>query len=476
MKKVIQKQVNIDRCTKKQNGKGFFLKDDLTKQEVEIPFSLPGDVINAKLFKKRHGVYQGVIEEIVTPSPDRIQPRCVHFGVCGGCRLQHIFYENQLKKKEELIKDLFSPFFHKISPIVSCLPPWHYRNKMEFSFSSDSSGKKYVGLVIDSSRGKVLNLTECHLVNPWMVQGLKAVRQWWHESHLDAYHPHKNTGSLRTLIFREGKKTGDRMAMLTVSGNPEYALNAKDLEGLVAFLRDAIEPSDPESQLSIFLRIQQIAKGSPTNFYEMVLHGSDHIREILHIQTEAEEEPTPLTFTISPSAFFQPNTQQAEKLYSLAIQLAKIPDNAVVYDLYCGTGTLGICVAKKAKFVVGIELSPESSLDARTNAKNMNLNNIDIITGDVGTVLKQIVFQNYPKPDVVMVDPPRVGLDANALLNLVQLNAPKIIYISCNPATQVENISYLINYGYTLDAIQPVDQFPQTAHIENIAILTKKNC
>lgn len=466
-------QVSISEFSKKGNGLGEGKNAEGASFKVEVPFTLPGDIVMANLRTKRGGVYSSKLQEILTPAINRIKPRCVHFAACGGCRLQHLSYDEQLAKKEAMVRDYFKDLITPevtFYPIVACESPWQYRNKMEFSFSQDTEGKKYLGLVLDGGKGRVLNLTECHLVNPWFMAALKAVNQWWHESDLQAYNMHKNTGSLRTLTVREGLSTQDRMIMLTVSGNPDFALHRHHLEGYVAFLRSAIEPMDPSIKLSIYLRIQQIAKGMPTNFYEMHLHGSDTIRETLHIKTEPNRQAEPITFNISPSAFFQPNTRQAEKLYSLALQHAAVPNDAVAYDLYCGTGTLGICMSKKAKQVIGVEISPESSLDARENAKYNKIDNFTVFTGPVSDILKT---KSLPKADIILVDPPRPGLDAEALKQIAALNSPKIVYISCNPATQATNIADLVALGYKLETVQPVDQFPQTLHIENIAVLTK---
>lgn len=466
-------QVTISEFSKKGNGLGIAQNPQGAVFKVEVPFTMPGDVVLAELRTKRGGIYSSKLKEIIKPSSNRVNPRCVHFATCGGCRLQHLSYDEQLVKKEEMVRAYFEGLitdkvaFHAIVP---CESPWQYRNKMEFSFSQDAEGKKYLGLILDGGKGRVLNLTECHLVNPWFTTALKAVNQWWHESDLQAYNMHKNTGSLRTLTVREGLSTGDRMIMLTVSGNPDFALHRHHLEGFVAFLRSAIEPLNPAVNLSIYLRIQQIAKGMPTNFYEMHLHGSDTIRETLHIQTQAGRASEPITFNISPSAFFQPNTRQAEKLYSLALQHAAVPQDAVAYDLYCGTGTLGICMSKTARQVIGVEISPESSLDARENAKHNRIENFTVFTGSVSDILKT---KSLPKADIVLVDPPRPGLDQEALKQIAALDAPKIVYISCNPATQALNVASLVALGYQLTILQPVDQFPQTLHIENIAVLTK---
>lgn len=471
-----QAEVEITSFSKKGNGLGKFTIQDGSTREAEIPFTMPGDRVQACLTKRRAGLSSGQLEEILQTAPNRIAPRCVHFGVCGGCRWQHVPYSEQLQIKQDLVRKYFRDLLSdaiEFRPIVPCDPPWEYRNKMEFSFSSDSHQNKYLGMVMDSSRGKVFNLTECHLVNPWYSKAVETVRQWWLETGLEAYHPYRNTGSLRTLIVREGQRTGDRLVMLTVSGNPDYALKKHQLESFVAMLKQAIMPKD-SATLTIFLRIQQIAKGMPTNFYEMLLFGPDHLREQLNIQIQKTSPTQTIEFTVSPSAFFQPNTRQAEKLYSLALQMVEINRESTVYDLYCGTGTLGICAALYAKEVIGIELSPESSLDARTNAKNNQISNITILTGAVNEVINQRKKSDpLPAPDVIMVDPPRAGLDPEVIRQLLEIGAPKLLYISCNPATQAQNIAELVQGGYRLKAIQPVDQFPQTVHVENIAIMEK---
>lgn len=477
LKKLRSVELTIDSLSKKGNGLGMWKREDGSSVQVEVPFTLPGDHVRTSLRRKRGGCYSSILEEVLTPSPQRIAPRCVHFGVCGGCRLQHLSYENQLQYKENLVRQSFEKNLTPevdFRPILASKHPWQYRNKMEYSFSSDAAGKKYLGLVMDSSRGKVFNLTECHLTKSWFVDALKATRQWWHESDLAAYYMPRDKGSLRTLTLREGQRTGDRMVILTVSGNPDFALKQHHLDGFVAFIRDAVEPISPTSNLSIVLRIQQIGKGMATNMYEMLLHGPDHIRETLHIKIHPEKPPTTLTFHISPSAFFQPNSEQAELLYTTALSMAEVPEDSVVYDLYCGIGSLGLCISKHVKQVIGIELSPESALDARTNATRNGCQNMSIITGAVRHLLSKSPDQpELPPPALIMVDPPRPGLDPQAMRHLINAGAPKILYVSCNPLTQAVNVAELVQNGYRLVAVQPVDQFPQTYHVENIAFLKR---
>lgn len=465
--------LTISSFSKKGNGLGTWISPQECSYTVEVPFTSPGDKVQVQIERKHSGVYPGKLEQIIEPSPDRITPKCVHFGVCGGCRFQHLNYQKQLEYKSAFIKKCFAPFLASDVELREMIPSpkeWEYRNKMEYSFSTDKAGKKYLGLIIDSSQGKVLNLTECHLTHHWFIEALKTVRQWWHETGLEAYHMHKDSGSLRTLTVREGQRTGDRMVILTVSGNPDYAIHKKQLETFIAFLRDTVEPVDPNCQFSIFLRIQQATKGMPTSMYEMLLYGQDHIREDLVIDTPAQSNK--IRFHISPSAFFQPNSLQAEKVYSHALILAEATSEDVVYDLYCGTGALGIAISKHVKQVIGIELSPESSLDARENAKRNQCHNVTIMTGDVGKVLRE---EKLPKPNIVMVDPPRAGLDSHAVKHIVGLQPEKIVYVSCNPITQAANIAEFVQQGYKVSVIQPIDQFPQTYHVENVVLLTQNS-
>jgi 23S rRNA (uracil1939-C5)-methyltransferase len=467
-------EVEISEFSKKGNGVGFVNAKDGTLVKLEVPFTAPNDKVLCLVTKKKGGVYTGKLENIIVSSASRIAPKCIHFGICGGCRLQHLSYDTQARIKELQVRKYFqqiltpSVTFHSI---ISAPDEWQYRNKMEFSFSSDSAKNNYLGLIMAHGRGRVMNLTECHLTNPWFIEALTAVRNWWLQSELEAYHMMKNTGSLRTLTVREGKTTGDRMVMLTVSGNPDFALQRHHLDSFVRALKESVEPT-ANATLSIFLRIQQIAKGMETEYFEMHLNGKDHITENLSIILKDSDEKAPMSFTVSPTAFFQPNSAQASVLYSKAIELGSFSKEDVVYDLYCGTGTLGICIAKHVKTVIGVEISREASLDARTNAKHNGLENYTVYTGGVSQILKENAFV---KPDVIMLDPPRAGLEASALKQIVELNAPKIVYISCNPETQSGNIKDLIDAGYKLIAIQPIDQFPQTAHIENIALLTRSH-
>jgi 23S rRNA (uracil-5-)-methyltransferase RumA len=390
------------------------------------------------------------------------ESRCAHFLVCGGCKHQNISYSEQLKVKEVELKSLFEPFLSHspdlLAPIMGTQDPWRYRNKMEFSFSQDKEGNRFLGLYRARGRNRVENLNECHLVPQWFSQALGMIRTWWEERNLKAYHPYKNEGHLRTLTLRQGMYTGEKMAFLTVSGNPQDALSKKDIESF----RQVFTALDPT--ISLFLKIHLAIKGQPTQFFEHHLNGKDHIKEILTIGTKS------FTFKISPSAFFQPNPMQAQLLFEQALTLLQPKPDDFLLDLYCGIGTLSVLFASQVRKVVGIEINPYAIYDAKENALWNNLSNIDFFCDDVATFLTQKGLSQ--KPDCLIVDPPRAGLDPKTQAAILEMEPKKILYISCNPKTQAEDLAVLTK-SYTLEALQPVDQFPHTPHVENIALLKK---
>ena len=451
-------QVKIDRF----NLKGYGVGQLPNGKEVEVPHVIPGDEVTIDYKKKRHPPQKGRMLEVLAPSENRIKPPCAHAEICGGCCWQQMSYAAQLKEKEERVKKAFQGQY-PIDPIIPCPSPFGYRNKMEFTFSQNRAGTRYLGLMIAAAEPYVFNVEVCHLGSSWYSAVVRSVRIWWETSGLDAYHPPLDTGTLRYITVRHAMRSGQKMVILNVSGHPEFAPKRAQLDGFIAAIQAAIGEGEP---VSIFLRIHQAKKGKPTQFFEMHLLGPDHIEEELHLQKGI------LKVKISPSSFFQPNTWQAEALYDAALT-ALIPD-AVVYDLYSGTGTLGLAAARFAKQVIGIELSPEAVLDAEENCKRNGIANAEFLQGDVGAVLAlKMEDTSFPKPDAVIVDPPRAGLDPAAIQHLKVLLPKQIIYISCNPTTQAENIEELVKAGYRVLRLQPVDQFPNTYHIENIAFLER---
>jgi 23S rRNA (uracil1939-C5)-methyltransferase len=435
------------------SSKGYGVADD-----TEIAHVIPGDKILFELTRKRRLPKKGRLLEILTPSVDRVEPRCIHARTCGGCCWQQMAYSAQLKQKQERVSKAFQ---QEPDPIIPCDNPFGYRNKMEFTFSENRGGMKYLGLMIAQAEPYVFNLTECHLTSSWFTDVLSSVRAWWEGSAIKAYYPPEDTGSLRYLTLREATRTSQKMAILNVSGNADYALKRPELDAFMAAVTSAVS-----GDISIFLRIHQTKKGRPTNFYEMHLSGPDHIVEELRLKGGT------LTFKISPISFFQPNTLSAEKLYDAALSM--LPPCDTLFDLYCGTGTLGMAASRHVRQVIGIELSPEAVIDAEENLKRNQITNMALFQGDVGKVITDLMSEaSFIRPDAVIVDPPRAGLDPLALQHLKTLLPKTIVYISCNPLTQAENVQELLKAGYRLKRLQPLDQFPHTYHIENIALLER---
>lgn len=463
---------SIERLDTKGNGIGSYsVENKPHPYKIIVHASAPGDEVSVKLIAGKRSDYIGEIQSVVKPGPARVETKCRHVPYCGGCSLQQIDYQEQSKWKHEYILQLFKEEIeeHKphVDPLLPCENPWHYRNKMEFSFSQTKEGQRFLGLIMSGSRGRVFNLEECFLCPTWYPSILKATHSFWEESGLSAYHMMKDTGSLRTLTLRQGIKTQDRMVILTVSGNVEYKLKAEHLALFKAKLKQSMDEKEWE-RTSVFLQIHQIQKGSPSQFYEMLLHGADHIKEKLSIQLNGQEKG--FTFKISPTSFFQPNTRQAEKLYQRALEILGPVDKA--FDLYCGTGTLSLLLGAISKEVIAVELNPYAVYDAEVNKEYNNISNVRFIKGDVGQVLESLSQDpSFAFPDAAIVDPPRAGLDTKAIAYLVQLKPKKILYISCNPKTQAVNVKELAKAGYKVKCIQPVDQFPHTMHLENIVLL-----
>lgn len=390
---------------------------------------------------------------------------CEHFGTCGGCAEQHKTYSEQIAFKESVVKLCLQECIEDctiIDPIISCESIWEWRNKMEFSFGQNKEGSLFLGLHQGKKRGKVFNIHQCLISPPWMTLVLEEVRRWWQETGLKAYFPPKDVGTLRTLTLREGKRTQDRLVILTISGNPAFSLNELEIQSFQERVQNVLNQKKIGSD-SILIVKQITQKKIPTRFEERLLSGSGAIFEWMESCQQKK-----LFFKIRSNSFFQPNPLQAEKLYRRAMEIANIQKEDIVFDLYCGTGSLSLFASEYAQHVIGIEMNPSAVQDAQENIERSGITNVEIFLGDVGAVLEQ---HRFPNPDLIMVDPPRAGLMPNALRELKKLHPRKILYISCNPKTQAENIKELMEFGYRCIHIQPIDQFPHTLHIENIALL-----
>ncbi len=354
------------------SGRGIadYIRPDGQSIPVAVPGSIVGEVVEiGSLVKVPKGPVrrEGELCAVITPSPHRVVPRCPHVGECGGCVWQHIEGSHQSELKQELVAALFLtlgvPENH-VRPIIASAQSWRYRNKMEFSFSEDREGNRFLGLFQRGRRRSIFNLDTCFLTNPWMPETLQSVRLWWQSAGVAAYRPSGDEGSVQTVTMRESATTGDRMVILTVSGNPDFALRERHLADFVTHIQRTATPLT--GSLSIILRIRQIAKKMATQYYEMLLFGPDHLREELTVEPVAGK-PITVCFHVSPQAFFQPNTLQAEKLYNKALEMAGGQSLDHVLDLYAGTSTLGILFSSIAKKVTSIEINPHAVFDAEVN-------------------------------------------------------------------------------------------------------------
>jgi 23S rRNA (uracil1939-C5)-methyltransferase len=462
---------------------------------VFVRKAIPGDRVRVRVEQTRRKRITAGIVEMVKPSIIRIEPRCPHFGRreipgkgCGGCTLQSLSYRHQLAIKERMVKELMQDAGVDpglVYPVLGMDDPWYYRNKMEFSFGDDHERNFALGLHPTGFQYDVLNLEACYLESEFVSRFIPEIRR---RCVARGFEPLiRDAGFLKNLTIREGKRTGERLVEL-VTGHAEEAMIDGQLrpamEVAQAFKDMAVETArELGEEISSFYWTQfRAVKGEPTRMIEHHLHGEAFLHEELHLQGAR-----PLGFAIHPRAFFQPNTVGAEILYATALEatglLGQSSRARKVLDLYCGTGTIGLCMAPFADHVFGIELQPDAVDNARKNAAFNRIDNITFFVGDVGKVLESDAFREAVGADdtaqgtgidVVLVDPPRSGLLPGAVEQIKAIGAPRLVYVSCNPAALAENIRELEAGGYRLRSIQPVDMFPQTYHIENVALFERR--
>lgn len=424
-------------------------------REVVVRRAVPGDRIEARVIKKRRGRLEAEIERFEEMGVPRIAPPCRHFGLCGGCRWQDISYEDQLALKERMVKNAFvgrgfTDVF--IKPILPAVAPFFYRNKMEFSFGCDREGKIQLGLHVRGRFNRVFDIEDCHLQSPLSNRIVQTTRRLVEELGLSVYNLRTHEGLLRFLIVRDAKASGQLMVNLVVTSYPD-----ENVDELVRGMVEAI----PEIDVLIITLHQgkaQVAKGQS----EFVLRGRGHI----------EEQCSGLKFDISPQSFFQTNPLQAEKLYAIVGELAGQYLTGRVLDLYCGTGAISLHLARSAANVLGIEVVEDAIVDARRNAECNNIDNCEFIAGAAEDLLTGLE-EDGRQFDLIVVDPPRPGVHKKALAALGSLQPPRIIYVSCNPETLADDLVTLVDQGYCIGAIQPVDMFPQTPHCEVVCQLSK---
>lgn len=418
-----------------------------------------GDKVLAEVFKVKNRWAMARVLEVLSPSAKRITPRCKHFTECGGCTFQNISYEEQLKVKKQFVIDAFERIGNFQNPPVKDVMPsgaeWFYRNKMELSFGEDKQRDFALGFHIPNRRYDIFKLEECFLESEFLAILVKQIREFGVEHNLKPIDS-RGEGELITLTIREGKNTNERLVYLTTTKGP--------FEWMPQFVQ-MLKNNFP-NEIQSFYWLEKIAeKGSRTLLIPHHLFGAENLREKLKI---AERE---FEFIVEPQAFFQPNTKGAEILYTEVLrQLGDIKEE-IVFDLFCGTGTIGIVLAAKARQVLGIEINEDAIKSARQNAKLNNLTNIDFLIGDVAKVLANV----QDKPSTIVLDPPRAGLMPASVEDIANINPQKIIYVSCNPSTLARDCALLCERGYQIKEIQPVDMFPQTYHVENVVSLHRQS-
>jgi 23S rRNA (uracil1939-C5)-methyltransferase len=422
---------------------------------VFVRRGLPGDTVRARVTKVKRGWAEATATEVLAPSPQRVDAPCRHFHEgCGGCRFQDLAYEAQAAAKGAQVRDALVRIGGvadaPLEPILPAESQFHYRNKLEYSFTETARGAA-LGFHRAGRWDEVLEVERCWLTTDLGNAIRDTVRDWAQEEGLPAFDQEAQTGYLRHLVVREGRNTGQALVQLVTAPG--------DLQGadrLVAALRQF-----PEVR-SIHWAVND-SPAEVTNLPTNVLWGEEAI----------EEELLGLRYRVRPGAFLQTNTAMAERLYELAIEYADLTGGENVYDLYCGIGTIGLSMASRALTIWGVEASEESVACAIENTSLNHITNAAFFAGEVGRSLEELA-DRAGKPDVAVVDPPRAGLSGKALRRLARLEAPRLVYVSCNPTTLAGNVKELVGqWGYRLERVRPVDMFPHTPHVESVALLTR---
>jgi 23S rRNA (uracil1939-C5)-methyltransferase len=421
---------------------------------VFVRRGLPGDRVRARVTKVQRRHAEALAVEVLVPSPLRVDAPCQHYPACGGCRFQDLAYEAQLESKAAQVRDALVRIGGigepPLEPIVPAESVFHYRNKLEYSFTSTPAGPS-LGFHRAGRWDEVLDIERCWLTTDLGNSVRHAVRDWAREAGLAAYDQAEGTGYLRHLVYREGRNTGQVLVQLVTAPGELH-----DGDGLVAALRQI-----PEVR-SIHHAVNE-TPAEVTNLPTTLLWGEEAI----------EEEIGGLRFRIRPTAFLQTNTAMAERLYELAVEYAGLSGDESVWDLYCGIGTIGLTMARDALTVWGIDISEESVACALENADLNGIANAAYYAGDVGQAIEELKDRSGT-PDVVVVDPPRAGLSGKAVRRLGRIGAPRIVYVSCNPTTLAGNVKQLAaDWGYELLRARPVDMFPHTPHVETVSLLER---
>lgn len=435
---------------------------------VFVPGMIPGDVVDVRVVRKRRRYMEGIAVAVTNPSPDRIKPPCRHFGVCGGCRWQHLPYEKQLYYKEKQVRDNLTRIGHfpipEINPIIGSENEYFYRNKLEFTFSdrrwmtreeiaggTEIESSPALGFHIPGIYDKVLDIHECLLLPEPSNAIRNEVRRYAIDRGLKFYYLRNHKGFMRNLILRI-TSGGEIMVIMVMA---EDQADAKEE------VMNHISARFPEIT-SLWYVINTKHNDSLSDQLPVHYSGNGFI-------TETMDE---FSFRVGPKSFYQTNSRQAARLYQVVREFAGLTGKENVYDLYTGTGTIACYLASGAASVTAVEYIKEAVEDANINASINNIANAAFIAGDIKDVLGDALFTERGKPDVIVTDPPRAGMHADVVGAMLRSGASRIVYVSCNPATQARDID-LLSSAYRVTRVQPIDMFPQTFHVENVVLLEK---
>lgn len=463
----VLENVTITACA--AEGKALARVDD---KVVFVPYVVPGDVVDLQVKKKKSSYMEAVAVRFHEYSPLRTEPVCRHYGVCGGCKWQCLKYEEQLKAKQQQIHDnlvrIGKVEIPEMMPILGSKHVYGYRNKLEFGFSNKrwlteeevKADVKYdvmdaVGFHITEAFDKILDIEECHLMDNINNEIRNDIRRYALENGLEFYDLRQNRGLLRSLMIRTSN-TGELMFLVQFRIEDEKA--QKQADALMQHLADTFP------QITSLLYVDNHKANDTFGDQEIhVVKGKDYIYETME----------DLKFKVGPKSFYQTNTEQAYELYKVARSFAGLTGEELVYDLYTGTGTIANFVAHQARKVIGIEYVPEAIEDAKVNSEVNGLTNTLFYAGDMKDILNKDFIEEHGRPDVIITDPPRAGMHQDVIDTILFAEPKRIVYVSCNPATQARDLQ-LLDVAYKVVAVQPVDMFPHTQHVENVVLLERK--
>ena len=457
MKKAATYDVKIDEFDKRGKGKATVWRENkkgnVGKLSLTIPYTIPGEKVTvtvADSFKKR---WETKADEIVKKHEDRIEPACPHFGTCGGCTWQHITYEGQLREKTKLVQQFVGrEGFDEavVAPTIGAETPWHYRNKMEFTFAPDGA----LGLHEQGNYRKVIPLETCLIAREEMKDVVLKIGSWVKEYGHSGYNKETHEGLLRHVMVRQSFATEEMLVAIFATEGPEDVVGVSELV-------EELTTTFSNIKGLLWMENRDLADRAQAEKIHL-LAGRDYMYD----------ELAGFRYRIWYDTFFQPNPEQAEQLIQLAIEMGKPQAYETMIDLFCGVGTFSLPFAKKVKHVSGVEIVETSIESAKRNARDNDIENTYFLAKDARRGIDDVLAK-FGRPDLLLLDPPRSGAGGKVMRRIGRAQPSRIVYVSCNPDTFAQDITHLREFGYTLQKVQPVDQFPQTFHVELVALMSR---